>query len=170
MAIWNRSRSKKPDSRSGPQPLETDTVFRLEEAIRLKGELIASTDVEIRGQLDGTVRLDGYCLVIAATGQVMADVSARRVQVIGQVVGNVTASERIRIESGGCVLGDLCAPSIQLEEGSQFTGGINRQSAPAKVTGRLSGAGCETSPRSEIDGAAAQARHEGLYDQRGNKN
>ena len=170
MAIWDRSKSKEPDSRSEPNPPETEAVFRLEETIRLKGELIASTDVEIRGQMEGTVRLDGYCLEIAATAQVMADVSARRILVSGQVVGNVTASEQILIGSGGCVLGDLCAPSIQLEDGSQFTGGINKQSAPAKVTGRLSGASRKPSPRSEIDNAAAQARHEGLYDQRGTNN
>jgi cytoskeletal protein CcmA (bactofilin family) len=184
MAIWKRPNREEPDSNPAPQSVprpaigvapsnsaETDGIFCLGESIRLKGELAASSDVEIRGSVEGSVRLEGYGLVVAETAQVVADISARIVRVSGQVVGNVTASEQILIGAGGCVLGDLCAPSIQLEDGSRFTGGINRQVAPAKVSGSLSGGSQARSTRSEIDGAAQQARREGLYDQqRDNKN
>jgi len=178
MAIWNRSKSREAVPESNPpvprrarvdtapsKSPETETVFLLGESIRLKGELSATTDVEIRGEVEGTVRLDGYRLVVADTGQVMAEISARTILVTSQVVGNVTASEQIVIGSGGYVLGDLCAPSIRLEDGSQFTGGINKQAAPAKVTGHLTSDGGENSPRSEIEKSVAQARREGLYDQ-----
>jgi cytoskeletal protein CcmA (bactofilin family) len=123
--------------------------------------------VEIRGQVEGVVRLDAHHLVVADTGQLIAEISARTVLVSGQVVGNVTATERIVVGSGGCVLGDLCAPSIQLEDGSRFTGGINKQSEPAKVTGWLYSDDGEESPRSEIEKSVAHARREGLYDQAG---
>lgn len=180
MAIWGRSKTTKPETPSDPaaeprpqaRPAPSisskkEEVFRLGEAMRLKGELIASTDVEIQGQVEGTIRLDGYRLRVTESAEVMADISARIVQVTGQVVGNVTATEQIRIGSGGCVLGDLCAPSIQLEDGSQFTGGINRQAAPAKVTGQLNGDGVWNSPRSDIESSVQRARRKGLFDQHG---
>jgi len=128
----------------------------------LKGELTASTDVEIRGEVEGMLRLDGHHLAVAKAGQVIAEVSARSVWIAGQVAGNVTASERIVIACGGYVLGDLCAPSIQLEDGSRFTGGINRQCAPARVTGQLSKDRGADSPRFEIEMTAERARREGL--------
>jgi cytoskeletal protein CcmA (bactofilin family) len=180
MAFWRRSRRSTADVPSGPQPESRPAVpseipiragtancFRLAETICLKGELVAESDVEIRGKVDGSVRLEGYRLVVTETARVIANVSARVVQVTGQIVGDVNATEQIRIRSGGCVLGDLCAPSIQLEDGSRFTGGINRQAEPAKVSGHLSRGSGDVSTGSEIDGVAEQARREGLYDRQG---
>ena len=95
-------------------------AFVLGESIRFKGELIAEQNVTIAGHVEGTVQLDGGRLEVAPSAEVIADLSAASVRILGQVIGNVTATERISIEAGGSVLGDLCAPSIQLEDGSSF--------------------------------------------------
>jgi cytoskeletal protein CcmA (bactofilin family) len=135
--------------------------------MKLEGELVGDSDVEIRGQLDGNVRVDGHLLVVAETGRVVAEVSARAVRILGQVVGNVTASEQIMIEASGCVLGDICAPSIRLEDGSRFTGSINKDTAPAKVTGRLNGASADPSRQADRQATPVLAQRQNVPDRRG---
>jgi len=150
MAIWNRSKSKKSGSGSKPTVAEQPRakapasavpqgpeLFRIGKTMRLKGELVGSIDVEIQGVVEGRVQVEEHLLVIAEGGRAMAEVSAREVVVRGQVVGNVKATERIVVETSGVVMGDICAPSIQLDDGSRFTGTINREAEPAKVTGQL---------------------------------
>jgi cytoskeletal protein CcmA (bactofilin family) len=171
MAIWRKPRTEgtEADARNAQGPAaapapqrpvkqRADSTFRLPRSIRLEGELIGSTDVEIHGQVEGRIQVEGHRLTVCESGQVMAQVAARTVLVHGQIVGNVTAAERIEIEAGGCVLGDLCAPSIRLADGSRFTGGINREAAPAKVCGRLAGSPFEAEQIRGTDPAADHAR------------
>ena len=165
MPIWKKSKSKQ--LAAGPGSPAADNVFRLGKTTKLKGELAASADVEIEGQVEGKVQIDGYVLVVTESGRAIVDIVAREVVVRGQVVGNVSASERIVIEPSGSVLGDICAPSIQLANGSRFTGSINKESAPAKVTGQLSGNSAKTSQTPQQRTSQALMRRQSVTDRRG---
>jgi len=47
--------------------------------------------------------------------------------VLGEVVGNVTASEKVDIRDNGSVDGDLISPRVAIAEGAHFRGSIDMQ-------------------------------------------
>ena len=61
---------------------------------------------------------------------------AKAVIVLGEVTGNVTASEKVDIRDNGSVDGDIISPRVAIAEGAHFRGSVDMQrkgarSAPA---------------------------------------
>ena len=50
-----------------------------------------------------------------------------RVIVLGEVHGNVTASEKVDIRDGGSVDGDIVSPRVAIAEGAHFRGSVDMQ-------------------------------------------
>jgi cytoskeletal protein CcmA (bactofilin family) len=63
--------------------------------------------------------------VVGRTGRVHADVEARAVVVEGEVVGNVSAADRVEIVAAGSLLGDIFAARVVLADGARFKGSID---------------------------------------------
>ena len=61
-------------------------------------------------------------LIIGDRGVVHATVQAATVVVHGEVVGNVTASERVELKGSARVTGDVEAPVISVEAGAVLEG------------------------------------------------
>ena len=95
------------------------------QSIVFKGELTGDEDLEIDGQVEGTVNLKNHELTIGANGNLVAQVSAKSIIVIGQVKGNLTATERIEIQATGVVEGDVKAPRFNVQEGAVLNGSID---------------------------------------------
>lgn len=95
------------------------------QSIVFKGELTGDEDLEIEGQVDGVVQLANHQLTIGANGRLRAEVHAKSVIVIGQVIGDLIASERIEIQATGVVTGDLKAPRLNVQEGAVLNGSID---------------------------------------------
>ena len=100
-------------------------------SVVIKGELTASEDLTIEGQVDGKIELRQNVLTIGPNGKIKAQVVAKTVVVEGQVQGNVTATERIDIRDKGSVEGDLSAPRVAIADGAHFRGSIDMQQAKA---------------------------------------
>ncbi len=100
------------------------------QSIVFKGEMTGDEDLEIEGQVDGVVQLVNHQLTIGANGRLKAEVNAKSIIVIGQVIGNLSASERIEIQATGVVTGDLKAPRLNVQEGAVLNGSID-MSAPS---------------------------------------
>jgi cytoskeletal protein CcmA (bactofilin family) len=71
-------------------------------------------------------------------------VFAKSVIVLGEVNGNVTASEKVDIRDGGSVDGDLVSPRVAIAEGAHFRGtvdmqkkGTSGQQKPASQSGSM---------------------------------
>ena len=62
-----------------------------------------------------------------------ANISAREVVVLGEVRGNIDASDRVDIRSEGSLTGDVTAGRITIGEGAYFKGGIDIRKADAKA-------------------------------------
>jgi cytoskeletal protein CcmA (bactofilin family) len=54
-------------------------------------------------------------------------VFAKSVVILGEVTGNVTASEKVDIRDNGSVDGDIAAPRVAIAEGAHFRGSIDMQ-------------------------------------------
>ncbi len=126
------------------------------QSIVFKGELSGDEDLEIDGQVEGDVRLANHQLTIGSKGRLKAEVEARAVVVIGTVIGNLTATERIEIQATGVVEGDLKTPCLLVQEGAVLQGRIEmssgsaagRSAAPSTSAAGSSSVGSPASPTS----------------------
>jgi cytoskeletal protein CcmA (bactofilin family) len=99
------------------------------ESIIFKGELTGDEDLEIGGQVEGTVCLKNHQVTIGANGSLRAEVTAKSIIVIGQIEGNLVASERIEIQESGTVKGDVKTPRLNVQEGAVLNGTIDMSPA-----------------------------------------
>jgi len=55
--------------------------------------------------------------------------------VLGEVTGNVTASDKVDIRDNGSVDGDIISPRVAIAEGAHFRGSVDmqRKAAPAQA-------------------------------------
>jgi cytoskeletal protein CcmA (bactofilin family) len=98
---------------------------------RLGGFLDEGSEIEGRYTCSGTVMLDAKLhgeitskdtLIIGERGVVHATVQAGTLVVSGEVVGNVTASERVELRRSARVTGDIEAPVVVMEAGAVHDG------------------------------------------------
>jgi cytoskeletal protein CcmA (bactofilin family) len=102
-------------------------------SVVIKGELSGSEDLTIEGQVDGKIELRQNVLTIGPNGKIKAQVFAKSVIILGEVTGNVTASEKVDIRDNGSVDGDIAAPRVAIAEGAHFRGSIDMQRTGAKA-------------------------------------
>ena len=102
-------------------------------SVVIKGELNGSEDLTIEGQVEGKIELRQNVLTIGANGKIKAQVFAKAVIILGEVTGNVTASEKVDIRDNGSVDGDITSPRVAIAEGAHFRGSIDMQRQGAKA-------------------------------------
>ncbi len=98
----------------------------------IKGEITGSESLYIDGKIEGSINLPGNRVTIGRNGQVVANIVAREVVVLGKVRGNVSATDRVDIRAEGALNGDVAAARISIEDGAFFKGGIDIRKADAK--------------------------------------
>jgi cytoskeletal protein CcmA (bactofilin family) len=101
-------------------------------SVIIKGELSGSEDLTIEGHVEGRIDLKDNVLTIGANGKIKAEVFAKAVIVLGEVTGNVTASEKVDIRDNGSVDGDIASPRVAIAEGAHFRGSVDMQRAGVK--------------------------------------
>jgi cytoskeletal protein CcmA (bactofilin family) len=114
--------------------MEKDIV-NIGKSVVIKGELNGSEDLTIEGHVEGTIQLRDHVLTIGPNGRIKAQVFAKSVIVLGEVNGNVTASEKVDIRDNGSVDGDIISPRVAIAEGAHFRGSVDMQrkgAQPAK--------------------------------------
>ena len=102
-------------------------VMNIGKSVVIKGELSGSGDLTIEGQVEGQVELKQHVLTIGPHGRIRARVFAKVVVVLGEVVGNIQASDKVSIRDTGVVEGDIVAPKVAIAEGARFRGKIDMQ-------------------------------------------
>src|SRR5215218_8963190 len=109
------------------------SAVNIGKSVVIKGELNGSEDLTIEGQVEGKIELRQNVLTIGPNGRIKAQVFAKAVIILGEVVGNVTASEKVDILDNGSVDGDLISPRVAIAEGAHFRGSIDMQKAGGKA-------------------------------------
>ena len=144
--MWKRDENVRPTSgqpMAAPQPpapaatapgprsetshhMERDIV-NIGKSVVIKGELNGSEDLTIEGHVEGTIQLRDHVLTIGPNGRIKAQVFAKSVIVLGEVTGNVTASDKVDIRDNGSVDGDIVSPRVAIAEGAHFRGSVDMQ-------------------------------------------
>ena len=178
--MWKRDEAAKPGGQSQPSPApapvtpaappvaaeaarpqpitSVDTPRGLEKTVNIgksviiKGELNGSEDLTIEGQVEGKIELRQNVLTIGPNGKIKAQVFAKSVIILGEVTGNVTATEKVDIRDNGSVDGDITAPRVAIAEGAHFRGSIDMQR-----TGKPTEKSETTKPAATTAAAAAPA-------------
>lgn len=97
----------------------------------MEGRYTFRGTVMLNGKFKGEISSDDT-LIIGERAVVNADVRAGRVQVSGEVTGNLRATERVDLRRTARVYGDVEAPVVVVEEGVVFEGHC-RMSKPSPL-------------------------------------
>jgi cytoskeletal protein CcmA (bactofilin family) len=122
------------------------TAVNIGKSVVIKGELNGSEDLTIEGQVEGKIELRQNVLTIGANGRIKAQVFAKAVIILGEVTGNVTATEKVDIRDNGSVDGDIAAPRVAIAEGAHFRGSIDMQKGTAPKSDAKSTPASASSP------------------------
>jgi cytoskeletal protein CcmA (bactofilin family) len=176
--MWKRDESVKPATPPAPapaapappavsmpaasserrtQPLQGENV-NIGKSVVIKGELSGSEDLTIEGNVEGRIELKENILTIGPNGKIRAEVFAKSVIVLGEVTGNVTASEKVDIRDNGSVDGDITSPRVAIAEGAHFRGSVDMQRSGAKAQAPAASKPAAAAPAPAAQPAAASAQ------------
>jgi cytoskeletal protein CcmA (bactofilin family) len=119
-----------PVAYSAPAPKNAVSIVC--KGISIRGEVWGDEDLQIDGELSGTVKLIGARVSIGPEGRVAGNIQAREIIVRGTLKGNLRASERILMGSTGRWEGDGVSPRLAIEEGATVRGNLEVADAPEK--------------------------------------
>ena len=114
-----------PEKREEPMKTSVAEQATIGKSLMIKGEVTGSESLYIDGRVEGSITLEGSRVTIGRNAVVSANIKAREIVVLGKVMGNLTASDRIDIRREGSLTGDVVAARISIEDGSVFKGGID---------------------------------------------
>jgi len=106
-------------------------LVNIGKSVVIKGELNGSEDLTVEGNVEGKIELRQHVLTIGPHGKIKAEVFAKAVVVLGEVTGNITASEKVDIRDNGSVDGNIVSPRVAIAEGAHFRGSVDMQRKPA---------------------------------------
>ena len=119
-----------PDTKVTPSSrprvdMNVDANGKIGKTVVIKGELTGDENLAIEGRVEGRVELRNHQLTIGSSGKVHAEILAKTVTIIGQVEGNVEATDLMEIKESGSLLGDIRAPRVVIADGANFKGSVD---------------------------------------------
>jgi len=129
-AVQSQSSGASSASQSEPRQQSGRDVVNIGKSVVIKGELNGSEDLTVEGQVEGKIELKDHVLTIGPNGKIKAQVFAKALIVLGEVHGNVTATDKVEIRDGGSVDGDIVSPRVAIADGAHFRGSVDMQRRP----------------------------------------
>ena len=108
-------------------PMEQGTIGP---TIVIKGEISGTEPLYIDGRIEGKISFANSRITIGRHGEVVANITAKEVVVMGTVKGNVECSERLDMRAEGSLTGDVVTRLISVEAGAVMKGGIEVKTKP----------------------------------------
>jgi cytoskeletal protein CcmA (bactofilin family) len=87
--------------------------------LSIEGELTSEDEIVVHGAVRGSLTSSG------PVGTVEADVSGSSLSIAGKVTGNVTTTDRIDIQAGGRLIGDVKSARLTIADGASFKGNVD---------------------------------------------
>lgn len=101
--------------------------------LQIKGEITGNEDLKLDSRVEGLVSIGGFRLTVGPNAHLTADIVAREAMISGEVIGDISACDRIEIMKSASIIGDLNTCKITIEEGAYFKGGVEVASQNARV-------------------------------------
>jgi cytoskeletal protein CcmA (bactofilin family) len=125
-----------PTPRSSSAPPQSRGNAVIGPTISIKGDLSGEEDLVIEGSIDGKIELRRHTVTVGKNGRVKADIYGKNITIEGSVEGNLYGEEQLVLRQSGTVRGNIVAPRVALEDGSNFKGSIDM--SPKEKTGAVS--------------------------------
>jgi cytoskeletal protein CcmA (bactofilin family) len=111
-------------------------VASLGKGVKVEGKIYSAQDLQVEGEVAGTIELPNHKLTVGPHGRIKADIKVREMLVLGRVEGGVQAQEKVEVRSTAQFVGDIKAARIILEDGAYVKGSIDivRTEASKQVT------------------------------------
>ncbi len=87
----------------------------------ITGNIKINGFVRIDGDIDGNLETDGN-IIIGENGRIRGNVKAKSVIVGGIVLGNIEASQSIKVLATSAVIGDIVSHKVQVEQNAIIHG------------------------------------------------
>ena len=107
------------------EPENRVSAATIGKAVKIVGQIYSKEDLYVDGEIEGTVEALEHKLTIGPHGTVHAGIKAREVVALGNITGNVEASEKIEIHKEAKLVGDIRTSRIIIEDGAYFKGSID---------------------------------------------
>jgi len=124
MAMFNKSREESSGT-------ETRVNTVIGEGTKLSGTVNVQGSVVVHGEVDGSLSAS-ESIIVGKTGNLKAGLNAKDVIVSGKVKGKIVARERVELQTGARLEGDVFAKSFMIEEGVFFQGNCSMGEEPAQ--------------------------------------
>ena len=106
---------------AGIPEVDTKQTSILAQGCRFEGTVQATGTFRIEGEFKGTIGTPEN-LIIGKTGTVNASVKVKNAIIAGQLFGDITAENKIELQSGSHVEGDIKTKRLVIDEGVFFEG------------------------------------------------
>ncbi len=93
--------------------------------IYIKGDLTGEENLLIEGRLEGKIELRHHSVTIGKNGRIKGDIYGKIITVEGTIEGNLYGEEQLIVRQSGTARGNIVAPRVVLEDGSNFKGNID---------------------------------------------
>ena len=127
-----------------PEPADQTVIAR---PSKIEGRISGSGEIIVNGLVSGIIDASGT-VKVAEQGQVEAAVHGKIVSIAGAVTGDITADERIELETSAQVDGNITAPRILIKDGANFRGQVNMREPERRPSLRTSSARKDPGERS----------------------
>jgi len=92
--------------------------------LQIKGDITGNEDLKLDCKVDGSISIGGFRLTVGSGAHLNADIVAREALISGEVIGDVSAVDRIEISKSASIIGNLTTGKIVIEEGAYFKGDV----------------------------------------------
>ncbi len=114
------------------QELDNRQTSIIAQGCKFDGKIEARGTLRIEGEFKGDIGTP-ESLVIGKSGSVHATVKVKNAIIGGQLFGNITAENKIELQSGSHVEGDIKTKRLVIDEGVFFEGNCSMGSGERKM-------------------------------------
>ncbi len=138
------------------EPESRGNAATIGKAVKVVGQIFSREDLYVDGEVEGTIEALDHKLTVGPNGAVQATVKAREVVALGNIKGNVEATDKIEIRKDAKLTGDIRTARIIIEDGAYFKGSIDIvKPEPAKGAPKAQPAAAAPAPAAQPPVAAS---------------
>jgi cytoskeletal protein CcmA (bactofilin family) len=120
---------------AAPEPPKV-AVSVVSKGISIHGQVTGTEDLQINGEVSGSVKLAGGRVTIGTDGRVSGNIDAREIVVRGELKGNLRADDRILVGPTGRWRGDSVSTRLGIEDCVVVSGKLEVAATADKRQGR----------------------------------
>ena len=113
--------SKNDKSSSNTNHVATNVSNSIVEGTKITGDIIASNDIRIDGELTGNLDCNGR-VIIGPQGKVEGKIQAQNAIIEGNFLGEILIRELLSIKENASVIADIRTDKISIQPGAVFSG------------------------------------------------